>query len=847
MSYFSKNQIINLSNLIIDNEKYYAHIDKERKEKLIDHIDLCNNYFLKLNDYKYLNKNFQSIENIYLKDFSDDNKKLFRSLIINTINFHDIGKINPLFQEIKMKNKISDGKEFKEIKSNHSIISSVLYIDYFYRKIMSLGKNEKSILLNFLFINAFIISKHHSNLDNFESFIGKFEEDGDIEKVINIFKYTKANNYKKIIDSERINLYKRLKNVNKRLSNLSKEESIGIYIYTKLLYSLLVASDFYSTNEFMNEFEINEFGEIKDINKFYDIYKNTTLFKSIKKYEKERDNKKNLELENDINILRTEMFLEAENNLINLNNNNGNIYFLEAPTGSGKSNVALNLSFKIIDRDSSYKKIYYVYPFNTLVEQNLKSLEKIFDMDIDLMNNITVINSITPMKKENITGDDADLTYMDYSKILLNRQFLNYPIILTTHVSIFNNMFSTSKEASFPFHQLANSIIVLDEIQSYKITIWNEIINFLNVFSKILNIKVIIMSATLPDLSCLLDSNENIINLITDRDKYFSNKLFKDRVKVNYDLLECNIDEVYNHLKENSFSSKKILIEFIRKQSAYDFYRKLKSDIELNVKVELITGDDNSIERERILKTVNNCKDGIILVATQVIEAGVDIDMDIGYKDISKLDSDEQFMGRINRSCKNEGIVYFFNIDDEKRIYGNDYRTNQELTLKDILIKDILVMKNFSNYYLKILEKIRENNSKNNSDNIENFFKEKVGLMNFKIVEEKMKLINDDDITKSVFLSREIMLENGQIINGDEVWDRYKTLLLNTKMSYSEKEVKLSEARANLNYFIYQVRNFNSSFNDQIGELYKIDDGDLYFKDGKINKEKITTGIGDFI
>lgn len=49
----------------------------------------------------------------------------------------------------------------------------------------------------------------------------------------------------------------------------------------------------------------------------------------------------------------------------------------------------------------------------------------------------------------------------------------------------------------------------------------------------------------------------------------------------------------------------------------------------------------------------------VILVATQVVEAGIDIDMDIGYKDISKLDSEEQFIGRINRNFKRKGVVYF--------------------------------------------------------------------------------------------------------------------------------------------------------------------------------------------
>ncbi len=53
-------------------------------------------------------------------------------------------------------------------------------------------------------------------------------------------------------------------------------------------------------------------------------------------------------------------------------------------------------------------------------------------------------------------------------------------------------------------------------------------------------------------------------------------------------------------------------------------------------------------KEKRIIEKVKKLSN-LILVATQVVEAGIDIDMDIGYKDISKLDSEEQFMGRINR------------------------------------------------------------------------------------------------------------------------------------------------------------------------------------------------------
>ncbi|HBA04594.1 MAG TPA: hypothetical protein DCW51_12000, partial [Clostridium sp.] len=83
------------------------------------------------------------------------------------------------------------------------------------------------------------------------------------------------------------------------------------------------------------------------------------------------------------------------------------------------------------------------------------------------------------------------------------------------------------------------------------------------------------MSATLPDLNYLTESNENTCNLIKDREKYFSNPLFKNRVTISYELMDKGIDEVYNHVKNKSLEGNKILVEFIKKKSAYDFFNRL--------------------------------------------------------------------------------------------------------------------------------------------------------------------------------------------------------------------------------------------------------------------------------
>lgn len=207
--------------------------------------------------------------------------------------------------------------------------------------------------------------------------------------------------------------------------------------------------------------------------------------------------------------------------------------------------------------------------------------------------------------KEKFKDED---TKVDYEKTLLARQFLHYPITLSTHVNLFNYLFGLNRDSVFPLTQLANSVVIIDEVQSYKNSIWTEIIIFLKKYSKLLNIKFIIMSATLPDLREISNEKYGFKMLINNREKYFQNPLFKNRVEVDYSLLDKNLDlqglleNIRSVLEENN---KKIVIEFIKKKSALEFYEILKNvEDELGKEVLLITGDDNRAERKRIINKV---------------------------------------------------------------------------------------------------------------------------------------------------------------------------------------------------------------------------------------------------
>ncbi|BDR75665.1 CRISPR-associated helicase Cas3' [Clostridium tetani] len=867
--YFKNIEKVNLKDIINKSDKIYAHIGNGKKETLKEHLDLSIKYLCKIYESKSLYNVFLKIENNFLEKFSIEGKEFYRKMLLNTIYMHDLGKINCNFQYRKMGNKEFENEEgLKFNNSNHSMLSSIIYINYFFREMGNLKhKEDREFLIVFLLLNSYIISKHHGSLDSFSEFRKRLVENGEEGKRLYTEQmpiFNKIYKEKIFFNENKLNrIFEKYKLILEDETEKNKGFSIELYIYERFLASLLLSCDYYSTSEFKNQKEVEEFGEIKDIEKFYQSFKNTEVYNWIRKYEKndygKTDDFSNID---DINVLRNELFLDAEEAM--LKNMDKDIFYLEAPTGSGKSNVSFNLSFKMVEKFKEINKIFYVYPFNTLVEQNIKTLEKIFKNN-EIMKDIAIINSVVPIKiksskdnkiKEIDTNEESDILNEDYEKALLDRQFLHYPIVLTTHVSIFNYLFGTSKDNLFPLCQIANSIIVLDEIQSYKNRIWKEIITFLACYSRLLNIKIIIMSATLPNLNKLVDGEIKTVNLIENRKKYFENPIFKNRVEVEFSLLgeKENIKEVlFSHVIRNSkIPNKNILVEFITKESAMDFYEKLKNYNETLRKsekkeIELITGDDNRVERNRIIDKIKSQKN-IILVATQVIEAGVDIDMDIGYKDISMLDSEEQFLGRINRSCKNDaqGIVYFFDLDLASHVYKRDIRKQKNINLTCPKIREILINKNFQEFYDYVIKELNKKAGEHNDSSFQTFFLDKIKTLNFKGIEERMKLI-DELYKNSVFLNRNITLENEEELCGEDVWNEYIAILKNNKLDYAEKKIKLSQVTANLNYFIYQVPSNDFIYEDRIGDIYYIGDGEKYFEDGKFDRKKFKSIIVDFI
>jgi len=787
--------LVNLEEFGID-EGFLAHTPSET---LPEHSNLTNQYLTKIITVKSLDMIIDNLVFSIDETYSAFIKKLF----INAIYLHDIGKTNPCFQSHKMKNKKFDEYIDSTNSSNHSKLSATLYIEYFLKEIESIKNRKIKVKLQFIIYSfAYQISKHHGKITTFENFC----QDDTV-----------------------------VKSYWKHIQKLEMKH-FEFYILNKLLFSLMISSDYYATTEYMTDIKFDNFGLISP-------KKKATLKNIFNSYLTKFGEPKG------INKLRDELSNETTKNL--LKNLDKNIFYLEAPTGSGKTLSSINLALELLNNKKELNKIFYIFPFNTLVEQTKNVFDDIFKDDLDL----EVINSISAIEVDENTQENIET---EYNKAYINRLFFHKEVVLTTHITLFNILFGTSKEDNFPLWQLSNSVIILDEIQSYNNHLWWYMVEFFDKYAQCLNIKIIIMSATLPKLDYFLEKKDNFVDLITKekRDYFFEHTLFKDRVSVDYSLLEMKekitLEDLVLKLEEIENNYQKILFEFISKKTAREFFNLIKNDFE---SVYELSGDDNKATRQFVINETKKDKN-IIVVATQVIEAGVDIDMDIGFKDISVIDSEEQFMGRINRSCKKNSInpkVYFFDMDDVTKIYKGDNRLGYDLTQDRY--QNILENKDFSSYYVNVLGDIKKCKKRFTSGlkTDYNNFEEDIKSLNYLALSETMTLINSQtftlyfpfkiDISKykgvKEFEDIDELFKTDGLLDGQKVWNEF--LELNNIDGFIKREVEKSKINSLMQFFTFSIFKYFDKQRPYIGEeeygFYFVDNLDFITKDNKFDRE----------
>lgn len=857
--------------ILKESDKYFAHTQKDKpKETLEEHLKLVVEYFLKLVDAHNLDL---VVNNLIIKSlpttFPNKAKigNYIKEAFYKTILYHDFGKINHKFQKDKMDNPRKDFKVVNhKVDSQHSIISAYIYLIHeLDNEDLMLSDSEQTYMDAVISSFAYPILRHHS-----KSLNGIM--DTDFQKNENYFGEYLGLFYKKIpLDINLLHGIITDFDTTFKLFDKLKVDLFSIFSLIKLNFSLITAPDYYATGEYMQDLKVDNFGLIEGAFKKRIIHN----FKTTKTYNRQlfeqTEALNNIPFENvkkrsgdNLNLLRQKIAAEA---IVNIQHyKTDNLFYLEAPTGSGKTNISLAVMVKLLEENQNLNKVFYVFPFTTLITQTFRAIQETLNIDNE---HIIQLHSKSGFHQQNEENNDGN--YGSNRLNFLNNHFVNYPITLLTHIKFFDILKGNSKDTNYIFHRLANSIVIIDELQSYNPKHWDKIIYFLSNYAELFNMKIILMSATLPKVDDLLSdsSMKNKVRYLINKENkpiYFQNENFAGRAKFDFSILDNynwkrpkpeEKNSYLENLSQKVFSeseyyaehniskpkSIRTLIEFITKKSAAAFLKLLKENEDFNsYKLYLISGEILGTRRNQIIGAIKSNEDEkVILITTQVIEAGVDIDMDLGFKDRSLIDSDEQLAGRVNRNAEKEGCkVFMFDFDSTSFIYKNDKRLDVEaMSQKEKeTYKKILETKDFdTDFYNHVQAGIKEVNESNSIVNLSDYL-ENFNRFNFFEIDKKFRLIEQENesvfvplsIPKQHFSIEDLKVieyfnipektENNVIcISGMDVWESYVSIVTkNGKGSYFENQTKLKQIYGVLSKFMF------SAFSNQIEQLKEFSD-----------------------
>ena len=173
-----KSLMLPLDSITEFGDECYAHLseDETQKETLTEHTRRCQKYWFNIVEAKHIETVFIKFEQLYMGDITNEARHIFELMSVNVVTLHDIGKINPLFQKLKMKNSWKVEYVPESISSRHSIVSAIFYLIIFWILLIQqngdgrINRDESDVLKDFAYIYSYIISRHHSDMNNLEYF-----------------------------------------------------------------------------------------------------------------------------------------------------------------------------------------------------------------------------------------------------------------------------------------------------------------------------------------------------------------------------------------------------------------------------------------------------------------------------------------------------------------------------------------------------------------------------------------------------------------------------------------------------------------------------------------------------
>ncbi len=546
-----------------------------------------------------------------------------KRLIKRIILLHDTGKATEAFQKyINNPSEYTDDPMSKAHTPMSTLISFLLL------------KEGKLDILNKMIIFA-VISGHHKGLPSIERLreIGS----GTIAKIL------KRQNGTLLVDllSSQCNINISNLDFSNRpwakmqqyldnivfptFENLTIEQAVKFRLKTQLLFSLLLEAD-------------KAFLAVKEVQKY--------LQRESKVWKPEWVKQKiGLQKATIVNKIRQSIRINIESKINEIKT--PGIFSLTSPTGSGKTLLSATWLLKI--REKMSKKgvcptAIIVLPFLSVIDQTTKEYETLLTTIGGEKSNgswFLTSHSLADRKYKRGLEDDIEHFFIDTWRTEL---------IITTYDQFLMTLMDVRTRYQMRFHNLCDALIVMDEVQSLPCKLWKPLEEILKCLVKVGNTSILLMSATLP---AIISEAKPLLEDYNDYFEKFNRYKLQFRVDKKLEISEF-CDEVLRRRKKWLQENKRVLITLNTRKSARLVRDKLAEDWPdkfLKTPLLFISADvtpQDRLEKIEIIKKDEPC----IVISTQCIEAGVDIDMDFVIRDFAPFDSIVQIAGRCNRKGK---------------------------------------------------------------------------------------------------------------------------------------------------------------------------------------------------
>ena len=421
-----------------------------------------------------------------------------------------------------------------------------------------------------------------------------------------------------------------------RLHNL---KSYDLHHLVRILFSCLVDADSLDTEEFVNP----EQASLRGVH--------TTMEELLCKLEEYLSQLKEKSEDTKVNRIRN----YVQEQCIRESQGKMGFYSLTVPTGGGKTLAsvlwALNHAVK-----NHLHRIIIAIPYTSIIVQTAATLKAIFGEE-------NVLEHHSNVNTDNIKN------WEQRERMQLATENWDYPIIVTTNVQLFESLFSNKRSDCRKLHNVVKSVVILDEVQTLPMDFYKPIVHTLDTLCRIFGVSVLFTTASLPVLTGRIEgSNPNVgfealasVHEIISAEAKLHDKL--RRVELKIDETPKSYDEIATELAKHQ----RVLCIVNTRRDAKELYERLpKEGICLHLsRMMCPTHVATTIQQiKRVLREKNDCP--IRVISTQLVEAGVDIDFPVVYRQQAGLDSILQAAGRCNR----EGIqtistTYVFSLGKE--------------------------------------------------------------------------------------------------------------------------------------------------------------------------------------